>query len=304
MTPERSAALAGAERAIVEGRWDEARETLDDLARAIPVEEPAPAARLDLALRTAGIDGVRRIDGALPPDVVSAAAALEGRPSLGHRSCVLLASVAIAEGRLDEASRLLAKALDAMPWDDRSRMRRMFLDLERGDTAGAALAGRELLRRFPRCPEILFATGRSLLAEGLVEDAAALLARLVELRPTDAEARALLGAAGLALRRFGDAVEHLRVAVAVEPTPDRAAILGLGLVLAGRPAEALDVLERAVAEHPGHAPCWNNYGVALAAAGRLPEARDALLRALAIDRGSPAARANLADVEALMGSGR
>jgi len=214
---------------------------------------------------------------------------------------VLLASVAVAEGDLGRASEWLGRAIEVMPGDDATRFRRMLIDLQRGAAAEAAAGGLDLMERDGRCPGVLQATGQALVAEGRAEEAVEPLQRLVAIQPDNAEARSLLGAALLILRRTDDAVEALRQAVALDPTPSRLANVGLALSMAGRGDEAIATLMEGVRDHPDHAGLWNNLGIALASAGRLSEARDALRRALEIDPDARDARANLADVEALLG---
>lgn len=66
-------------------------------------------------------------------------------------------------------------------------------------------------------------------------------------------------------------------------------------LVAGRPAAAVPLLERAVSDLPGHAVAWNQLGLAYQGAGRREEARKAYLRALEFDR-------NLFDVHFNLGA--
>lgn len=68
-----------------------------------------------------------------------------------------------------------------------------------------------------------------------------------------------------------------------EPDGPAALRRGAGLILAGKPAEAAPLLERAVAALPHAAPAWNELGLAWHALGRTPEAEQAYLRALRED---------------------
>jgi Flp pilus assembly protein TadD len=299
MDPDRARRLAEAERAIAAERWDDAAAILDDLASALEVDEAVLAARLDLALRRAGLSGVRPLDGGLPPDVEAATAVLERRRGLGRRSCLLLADVAVLEGDPDRAAGWLERALEFRPDDDATRFRLALLEMERGRTAAAAGAATDMLRRNPRCPALLQLAGQALLAEGRAVEAIAPLARLVELAPSSAEARSLYGGALLVERRMAEAVEQFRAAIDIDATPERRVNLGLALTLAGAVDEAIDVLERLAAERPDHVGAWNNLGIALATAGRLDEARAALRRALELDPDDPRTQANLRDLEAL-----
>ena len=299
LDPARAARLAEAERAIGAGRYDEAQTILDELAQGLEVEEPVLAARLDLALHRAGLSEPTGAAAAAPPDVVTAAAALERHGEPGHRSCVLLADEAVVAGRPDAAAEWLARALAAMPDDDRTRLRLALLQMERGKAGEAAALALELLPRQPRCPGILQLAGQGLLAEGRTAEAIPILERLVAVTPDAAEARSLLGTALLVERRMAEAVEQLRRAVELDPTPTRRSNLALALTYAGAAGEAVEILERLTVERPDNGGAWVNYGIALVGLGRLDDAAAAFRKALAIDPDDERARANLSDLEAM-----
>jgi len=263
------------------------------------VEEPVLAARLELALRRAGLSEPTGVAASVPPDVESAAAALERHGEIGHRSCILLADEALAAGRPAAAAEWLARALVAMPGDDHARLRLALLQMERGKAGEAATLALELLPRQPRCPGILQLVGQGLLAEGRTAEAIPILERLVAVTPDAAEARSLLGTALLVERRMAEAVAQLRRAAELDPTPVRRSNLALALTYAGAADEAVEILERLTVDRPDDGGAWVNYGIALVGLGRLDDARAAFQKALAIDPDDERARANLSDLEAM-----
>jgi tetratricopeptide (TPR) repeat protein len=299
LEPERAATLAEAERAILEERYDDAQELLDGLASGLEVEEAVLAARLELALRRAGLLGASGTAVSVPAEVTEAATALERRSEPGHRSCVLLADEAIAAGSADAAASWLERAVRLAPEDDGSRLRLALLEMRRGRPESAAELALDLLRRRPDCPGFLQLAGQALLAADRPTDSLPVLARLVELAPDRAEARSLYGTALLVERRMAEAAGQFERAVELDPSPERRANLGLALIYADRTAEALALLERLTQEEPEHGGGWINYGLALAASGRLGEARSALLRALELDPSDERALVILRDVDDL-----
>lgn len=114
--------------------------------------------------------------------------------------------------------------------------------------------------------------------------------------PTNAEAHLCLGQAYARLERNADAERHLRDAVRLYA--DRASqdetlrtslaearnSLGVMLTNAGRPAEAIPVLEQVTTEVTYTSPFmgWGNYGRALLLAGRTDDAVRALQRSVSI----------------------
>jgi Flp pilus assembly protein TadD len=78
------------------------------------------------------------------------------------------------------------------------------------------------------------------------------------------------------------------------PSGERALVEGDRLLQAGRAAEAVPLLERAVQDLPQNAPALNHLGLAYHATGRTNDARRAYLRALEVDRNRIEATHNLA----------
>src|SRR3954470_23223970 len=69
----------------------------------------------------------------------------------------------------------------------------------------------------------------------------------------------------------------------VPEQPDALHLLGVLALQAGRPADAVVRIRRAIAGRPGSTVYHGNLGVALQAVGRLDDARDSLERAVALD---------------------
>ena len=78
------------------------------------------------------------------------------------------------------------------------------------------------------------------------------------------------------------------------PSGERALVEGDRLLQAGKAAEAVPLLERAVQDLPQNAPALNHLGLAYHATGRTNDARRAYLRALEVDRNRIEATYNLA----------
>ncbi len=197
-----------------------------------------------------------------------------------------------------------------------------------GDLDGAESAYLALLRRHPDHPGALHLLGVVEHQRGRHAEAAARIARAVELDPARASCRNNLGAALRALGRLGEAAEAFREALRLRPDyADALANLGVALHELGRPDEALAPLEAALRVDPDHvdalynlgnlrhargdpagsiplyerahrsaparADVLNNLGTALAAAGRHDEAADAYRRATGVDPRNAEAWANL-----------
>ena len=178
------------------------------------------------------------------------------------------------------------------------------------------------------------------LEDGRVEEAVALARSLAAARPDDARAVALLGRALALARRFGEAAEVLERAVALgaddvrtllfygsalwesgrpeaaDPVLERAAAAAAGTgaeflarhqlgrlrLWVGRPAEAVEPLERAAALRPGDAEARLDLARALERAGRVEEAIAAFRRAVELAPESHHARWGLG--QALSRAGR
>ena len=101
--------------------------------------------------------------------------------------------------------------------------------------------------------------------------------------------------------RFGEGVELVRRALAVEPRARSHVLLGRALVELGDVQEALASFDRAVACEGAYADAHGNRGDVLARLGRLEEAIESYRRAIAIEPGSPANWCNLGAAQADLG---
>ena len=103
-------------------------------------------------------------------------------------------------------------------------------------------------------------------------------------RPNHAIAHFNLGGALNKLRRFEEAETHLRRAIALDPKAKyRHRFLGNALYGQGRYAEAVDAYRVAIAQRPNHAIAHFNLGGALNKLRRFEEAETHLRRAIALD---------------------
>ena len=118
-------------------------------------------------------------------------------------------------------------------------------------------------------------------------EAATVLARAVEQRPSSAEAHHSLAMALRMLNCYEEATVHARRAIAIRPDYAEAHTnLGFALFGLRRLDEALTSIERAIAR-AGFAPAYADLGETLAALGRLDEARTAFETAIARDPSQP-----------------
>jgi tetratricopeptide (TPR) repeat protein len=179
----------------------------------------------------------------------------------------------------------------------------------------------------------LLAQGTASFARAEYQQALELYARVVELKPRDADARNNLGATLYKLERFGEADDQFRKAVALKPNfpealcnlgavlqwegyfaeseeslrkalklrpnyLDARSLLGSTLVLQGRPREAKDHFERTLGTSPKDAEALLGMGQVASMEGRFEEAENWFKRALELE-GNPRAPSTLAALAAL-----
>ena len=191
---------------------------------------------------------------------------------------------------------------------------------------------RDCLEKSPLKPRPYNNLGSALSKTGRFEEAAAYLARAVELKPdyddarynlgyvlvqlgqVDAGIRELLeavrlapgnymahnnlGVAYLLQENYPEAVRHLQEALRLKPDFEAAHNnLGVALKNQGDLAGAARQFSEAIRVNPNYAEAWNNLGVSLKEQGRLKEAKDSFRRALHISPNYAAARRNLEEAE-------
>ncbi|WP_157056024.1 tetratricopeptide repeat protein [Candidatus Burkholderia verschuerenii] len=119
--------------------------------------------------------------------------------------------------------------------------------------------------------------------QGQHAEAAELVRRAVDLRPTDAGLQLNLGNALKALGRIDDAIERFRNALTLAPGfPPAQYNLGNAYSLIGRHEDAADLFEKTLRINPDDAAAWNNFGNSLAALQKHEEASAAFRRALSL----------------------
>lgn len=152
---------------------------------------------------------------------------------------------ALAEGRLDEAKRLLERALRDDPRDPRAKLHlALAYDLS-GDGAHAERLLRELVEAEPNMARAWSNLGSVLLDRQADEEALSAFERALEIEPQLAEAHF---GRGLVLEARGDAraaASAYREAVRLDPK-NPLPRLRLGLALVDAPEEAIAELRRAV----------------------------------------------------------
>jgi tetratricopeptide (TPR) repeat protein len=154
----------------------------------------------------------------------------------------------------------------------------------KGRVQEAVAAYREVLRREPLQPVALHLLGVGLAQLEAFAESTTVLARAVELCPSDALIRVHYGNALWGLRRAEEALRSYDRAISLDPSSvDAHCNRGKVLNQVDRPELALESFDRAVALRPDRADAHNNRGTALAALGRDAEALESYDRALELD---------------------
>jgi arylsulfatase A-like enzyme/Tfp pilus assembly protein PilF len=153
-----------------------------------------------------------------------------------------------------------------------------------GDLEGALAAGQEILRQRPDDPLVHLQFAYLERARGNLDAALAAARRTVALRPADAESAALLGVYLTEAGRPAETIALLEPFLA-QPRPDLDVLTAHGMALAQlqRRKEALEVFARAAAVDPSNAIVKVNAGTVHLMEGQLAQARAAFEQALALD---------------------
>ena len=144
--------------------------------------------------------------------------------------------------------------------------------------------------------------GITLHRSGRIAEAVAAFETGIHLSPTHATAQLHAGVANLQLSRWQRGVEHLRVAVAADPSLAEAwSNLAFGWRELGRIDDARGAVEKALALDPTLADAWNLLGLVSQDQQRLDEARTHFEHALRLRPDMALARMNLANCDQALG---
>ena len=130
----------------------------------------------------------------------------------------------------------------------------------------------------PRLPGIHYRVGRLLLAgepdSATLEAARREFEEELQINPADVDSEYQLGEMARQARQWNEAIEHFGRAAKIDPNSPQALVgLGKSLVSAGRPAEAVAALEKAVQLAPDDAVAHYQMSFAYRRVGREEEAK-------------------------------
>lgn len=203
------------------------------------------------------------------------------------------------QGKSQEALAALEKAVTADPKHKKAHNNLALAAIDVGEIELAEAHYRESLAIEPQAA-IYNDLGFVLERQGLVEEAAEMYRKSLELDATSASAHQNLAAS---LARTGDLAEaerHFRAALAQKPSAPSYTGLALVLAEAGRTDDAVASLHDAIAADPEYPPAHERLGAMLAEQGRLEEAARSY-EIVVRKAPSAAAREKLAEILARLG---
>lgn len=258
------AAVAMVVTHIRNGRFEQARASIDGIDRKYPTKPVAPFFRGQVELRTGHAAKAReqfelalsRQASYLP--AVSALVAMdqaEGKldaavsryeklvaadPQSAPALVGLIATRARAGARIEDIRQQLEAAVKKFPDVDQVRVALVTALLESGDTKGGLQAANEAATRFPDSPRILEMQGIAELKAGNTNQALQAFTRMATLQPSAVEPLMRIAEAHLTRNDVPSAIGQLRKAVALNPAyvPARANLITL-LSRTGKMEEAL-----------------------------------------------------------------
>ena len=190
-----------------------------------------------------------------------------------------------ANGQLEQAAGAYRKALQADAGFAPARLALIQAELNRGNRDVALAEAKKVAAEMPTSPEIQMLIGEMAIRKGDYAEALGYLERATKGLPGNADGWALLGRAYHYNRRFDEAAEAYKKAVALTPlNASYRATLGLILGQAGELDEGLAELQK-VTSTPGYkdAAGWANLGWVYRNLNKAPESIAAYQKALALD---------------------
>ncbi len=190
-----------------------------------------------------------------------------------------------ANGQLEQAAGAYRKALQTDPGFAPARLALIQAELNRGNRDVALAEAKKVAAEMPTSPEIQMLIGEMAIRKGDYAEALGYLERATKGLPGNPDGWALLGRAYHYNRRFDEAAEAYKKAVALTPlNASYRATLGLILGQAGELDEGLAELLK-VTSAPGYkdAAGWANLGWVYRNLNKAPESIAAYQKALALD---------------------
>jgi tetratricopeptide (TPR) repeat protein len=203
------------------------------------------------------------------------------------------------KGDSEQAVTALEKALTIDPRHAKAHNNMALASIDLGELELAEAHYRESLAIEPQAP-IYNDLGFVLERQGLIEDAADAYRQALDLDPEADAARYNLGASLARAGQYEEAERHLLAAVKTHPTTQAFTALGVVQRERGANEEAMSSFGAAIEADPKNAAPYDQLGAMLVAQGKLTDA-ETLYRQLVVNRPSPAAHEELAQVLTRLG---